>query len=104
MSDRTAWHNANDAYLSAALQWLRLRLQRLAEGHHVPSEPAAPPVSRGFWSRAKDEAVPEPVAPTRLPDPTGQIEQAAAAMRKAADAEPPPALVILGRRLGLGPF
>jgi hypothetical protein len=103
MNDRTAWHNANDAYLSAALLWLRLRLQRLAELHRAPSEPAAPPVTRGFWSRAKDEAVHE-TAPTRLPDPTGQIEQAAAAVRKAAAAEPPPALVILSRRMGLGPF
>jgi hypothetical protein len=104
MNDRTAWHTANDAYLAAALLWLRLRLQRLAEEHRVPTDAAPPATSRGFWSRARDEAAQESVAPRRLPDPTGQIEQAAAALQKAGDVEPPPALVILNRRLGLGTF
>jgi len=104
MSDRTAWQKSNDAYLASALLWLRLRLQRLAEGQRVPGEASAPAASRGFWTKAKEEPPHEPAAPARMPDPTGPIEQAAAVMRKAADAEPPPALVILSRRLGLGPF
>ena len=109
------WQKNNDAYLAAALRWLRLRLGRLAaSGQIVTPQPAPPP--------------PEPEAPSwfcrwfmRAPEPSVAVEQkllppadgaitdeqiaaAAAAMQQAAQAEPPPALVILSRRLGLAKF
>jgi hypothetical protein len=107
MTDQAAWHEANDAFLSAAVRWLRLRLEQLAEAHLPPSEPpAAPPPAerRGFWSRLKEDLPALPLLPARAASATDPVDEAAASMAKAAEGEPPPALKILSRRLGLGPF
>lgn len=75
------WQEANERYLSAALNWLRLRLRRAAESVETAGE----------------EAKEKPV--------TGaEVDKAAAAMHEAEAAEPPPALVILTRRFGLSRF
>ncbi len=112
------WQTNNDAYLAAALHWLRLRLrlQRLAASgqplNPTPLTVQPPPrAKRRFWPdwlcfvQAEDEINDVkllPPADTAITDE--QIAQAEAAMQKAAQAEPPPALVILQRRLGLGRF
>jgi hypothetical protein len=70
MTPVSRWEKANERFLAAALEWLRLRLAGLAEGD----------VSR------RDVAI------------------AAKAFETARDADPLPALVVLGRRLGLSSF
>ncbi|HSS48478.1 MAG TPA: AAA family ATPase [Thermoanaerobaculia bacterium] len=75
-----AWQKANDAYLGAALAWLHLRLRRLAQG----------------------AAAGKPAPIKKVTEP--QIAKAAAAMARAEAADPPPALVFLGQRLGLSRF
>jgi hypothetical protein len=92
MNSHEQWLQHNDAYLRAGLHWLRLRLHRLAGR----PEPVEQPARRGF---RRDE--PKPVA--GLPGET-EIAAAAAEMDEAAATDPPPALVLLGRRLGLSRF
>lgn len=109
MNDLAAWHKNNDEYLSVAINWLRLRLIRLAEQPQAPPETPSPllpcPRKHRFWPRHRGEAdssPPEQEKGARVSNE--QIEQAAAAMTQAATVEPPPALMILSRRLGLGQF
>lgn len=75
------WQERNEHYLCAALNWLRLRLMRLAET--VEEQNAS----------SKEKRVTEK-----------EITRAAADMLNAEATEPPPALVILGRRFGLSRF
>ncbi len=104
MTDQHAWEAANDAYLSGALQSVRLRLQHLADQHR--GAPEATPVEprRRFWERKKKE-------PILLPASTSASAGAADPLRGATTASStpdaqdlPPALTILSRRLGLVPF
>ncbi len=74
MIDLDQWQITNELYLSHTVQWLRLRLSRLA-----PDAAAAA---------------------TREAD----IEQAAIALSELADREVPPAAVLLSQRLGLSAF
>lgn len=119
MSDLSAWQQRNDDYLSAALNWLRLRLVRLAQRSQPaatalpassppPSEPPAPTKGLFRWcARTKDRLpAPETMLLPKADDTVtdAHITQAAAAMAAAEAAEPPPALVILGRRFGLSRF
>jgi hypothetical protein len=69
-----SWLEANNHYLAASLEWLRLRLRRLA-----------PP-------EGKDDGLDD------------QINRAAAARAEAAQIEPPPALVLLAQKFGLSDF
>ena len=51
------WYEANDAYLGAALGWLRLRLERLIPAPpHPASEPAPRPGSAGSCTCRPGEA------------------------------------------------
>ena len=75
------WQERNEHYLSAALNWLRLRLMRLAESVEKQDKS----------STGKNVTEKE-------------ITKAAAAMLSAEASEPPPALVILSRRFGLSRF
>ena len=116
MNNLADWQRHNDDYLSAALNWLRLRLRRLAgqqptgsaAASPLPSEPETAKKRRFCWcSRAKNrlpapEAVLLPKAADAVTD--AQIAQAAEAMAAAEAVEPPPALVILSRRFGLSRF
>jgi hypothetical protein len=80
VTDRAAWLELNNAFLFAALAWLRLRLTELAsERVHVSPN----------GQQVKHSA---------------EIDQAAALMRVAAQIDPPPALLTLSRQLGLSPF
>ena len=97
------WQRNNDAYLSAALHWLRVRLGRMiATPEPAPAPPEAPP-PRGWRFRRGEKAK----LPLALPSgaPAGSdLGQAAARLAAAEAVEPPPALIILGRRLGLSRF
>ncbi|MGD2087591.1 MAG: ATP-binding protein [Candidatus Aminicenantes bacterium] len=75
------WQEKNEQYLSAALDWLRLRLKRLAGSVGKPE------------TSSKEKKANEK-----------EITRAAAAMLSAEASEPAPALVILGRRFGLSRF
>ncbi|MGD2084323.1 MAG: hypothetical protein PVF91_15280, partial [Chromatiales bacterium] len=109
MNDLEAWQRDNDAFLAAALQWLRLRLTRLADQGQggLPSavrEPAHPRVKEAGkgplgWlvCGAKDQK--EPGSTPMLPGPSvseAEIAAAAEAMTAAEAVDPPPALAILG--------
>ena len=114
-----AWQEANDAYLGAALAWLHLRLKRFAQaGRPAPSvvsplpadSPSAPPPPK-TWFNFRPSAAPAPPAPRMLALPPAseevteqQIADAATAMASAEAADPPPALGLLGQRLGLSRF
>lgn len=112
MNDLAVWHKNNDEYLSAAIGRLRARLIRLAEQHQVPEEtsPSSPPSPKkqSFWSWNRDErnemdSVPiEQETSARVSHP--QIEHIQGATNQEATPDPPPALMILSRRLGLGQF
>jgi hypothetical protein len=94
MSDMERWQRANDAYLSAALAWLRLRLARLAR-----LERAVPaPVGNGDVPTNEHSG-----ATVQIAD--AEVEEAAAAMEAAAErTDPPPAAILLSRRFGLSRF
>ena len=83
MNDRSLWQRNNDAYLAAALDWLRLRLLRQIAA--LERAPDSSPISRAVVSDA-------------------ELAEAEAAVAKAEAVEPPPALVILRDRLGLSRF
>ena len=107
MNDLVAWQKNNEAYLSAAINQLRARLVRLAEQYQVPSDVTSPQPQRkqSFWCWNRDEGgspsiEQETSAPLRHP----QIEHASDATTQPATPDPPPALMILSRRLGLGQF
>lgn len=109
MNDLAIWQKTNDEYLSAAINWLRLRLIRLREQQQAPVEATAitlPAVRKfSFWGQSQEEEYSSPPEQRKAPTVSDeQIDQAATAMNQAAALEPPPALIILSRRLGLGPF
>src|SRR5579875_2713391 len=123
MNEQERWQEQNARYLSTALTWLRLRLERLAQSWpdrqaHLMPLPAAPvPVAapapapkRGFLGRSSPHPAPTlPPAPTPAPvsvsvpaskaEPVTdeQIKQQADALADLAqqsNGEAPPALVL----------
>ncbi len=127
MTDLETWQNRNDAYLSAALAWLRLRLElqaRQLTGQPATAaapvsmnpglEPKSAPKESSLWGLLRRTAAGESGGDMkdvpRLPAPSeggvgaAKLEQAAAAMAAAAEGEPPPALLLLAHQLGLSDF
>ena len=118
MSPATAqsWSQRNDAYLAASLEWLRLRLTRLAALHAVPMEAederAQPPPARHWLIDWLFPPAPAAVArkirkPETLPSPEALeqlIAEAESRMTAAESMDPPPALAILANRFGLSRF
>ncbi len=115
MSDQVSWQESNTRYLSIALTWLRLRLERQAQQWQAseiiplpPPEPAPQPQKQGFLRRSPTE--PARPAPAALPKVATsisdeQIKQKASDMADAeSQGDQPPALVILSKRLGLSRF
>src|SRR5258708_10667591 len=116
MSDQVSWQENNARYLSLALAWLRLRLERHAQqwqsSEILPPAPepapAPQPQKQGFLKRTP----PEPARPAviALPQAATSItdEQIAQKASEMADAEShgdaPPGLVILSKQLGLSRF
>src|SRR5215212_5386662 len=116
--DLAAWQSANDAWLGAAVEWLRLLL-----GHHaapaasvvIPTDatPLGSAESPAWWRfgrRASDAttsaAPPPPLAlpPASTEVPQQQVDDAASRMAALESADPPPAFLLLARRLGLSRF
>jgi AAA+ superfamily predicted ATPase len=119
-SDLSTWQSHNDAYLAAALEWLRVRMIRrlgppspvvVAEDERrAPRTPAAAQAPKSAWWALRRPAPPPmpPQAPMTRALPPAPAEadseddrQAAARLRAAEASDPPPALIILMRRLGL---
>ncbi len=97
MTDAMTWQAQNDKFLSAALHWLRLRLQERAA---APPEPEPAPSGNLFgWMRAKPTTTPAAAA-----EAGPAVQAAAQAMDEAAAADPAPAMTILAERLGLSRF
>jgi ATPase family associated with various cellular activities (AAA) len=114
--DGRAWEERNNAFLRAALDWLRLRVTRL-----LPATPATlpvPPVAPSpalepgddsqSWRRRR-----RPIAALEVPASAAgdvgegvdaRIAAAEQAVDEAASADPPPALHVLAWRLGLTRF
>ena len=77
MNDRANWTEANDRHLAATVRWIRLRLERLVQA-------------------SDDKTVSGPVGDT--------IEQARQEIFELESQDPPPAMLILARVLGLSAF
>jgi len=120
MSDRNAWHRQNDAYLAAALAWLRLKLALMATGRGSPA-PAAASQAGGGTNSPRDgsrwnfmrrilpaEAAASPETPSSPSAPEGADAQALAdaarALAAASSGSPAPALPLLCEQLGLSAF
>src|SRR5260370_15027508 len=117
MNDAAAnWQEGNTRYLSAALLWLRACLEYRASQLPDPAQhllPAAQTAeeSRSFWRNfMKGTQRSSNMLPKLLPAHTNSktdalVTEAAEAMQKAAEEmNPPPALLILAKRLGLSEF
>ena len=104
MNNIAEWQENNNCYLSKSLAWLRLRLARLAKTTH-PEQPADQMHGYQPPERLRRQKVSaEDPAPTAAMLSEDDIAEAARAMTEAADFEPPPAMAILGQRLGLSSF
>src|SRR5690349_11598007 len=100
------WADANARYLTEALSWLRLRLERLAQRIHPPTpihnEPE-PPQHHSFW-HLSEPAPSTPAPKSQSATLHEQLEQYAREMSAAEAREEKPALVLLSKRLGLSTF
>ncbi len=117
MSDGTAWLEGNTRYLAAALTWLRACMEQCAAEQGEPSASVASPAAvpkdepksrwKQFLGRSQDATPNKP--PLLLPQGRDvqadeRVLEAAKALDAAAAMDPPPALVLLTRRLGLSRF
>lgn len=115
MIDAAEWQRNNEAYLTAAFNWLRLRLKLLAPPPviiHTETSPITE-TEENYWiffRRMKTVVdVKKPIA--QISSSLSDIEilrtqclEAAEEMDEASKVEPPPALVIVSDRLGLSDF
>ncbi len=112
-----AWLEANNRYLAASLQWMRLRLRRLIaenpapSADFVPTPPPGLPEPKGGWFRGW--LGPKQATTTKemklLPQGKGpsieeQLAESVAERDAAAAMDPPPALLLLAERFGLSHF
>ncbi|MCP3804199.1 ATP-binding protein [Allokutzneria sp. A3M-2-11 16] len=96
-----AWLQNNDRYLSASLNWLRMRLTLAIDNRTVSTVVPPPPEQRSRWWGSR----PQPVVaqPQQRISPRA-VEQAAAARTQAAAISPEPALHTVARLFGLSDF
>lgn len=114
-----AWQQGNDEYLSAALTWLRLRLEKVARENAPAPAPQSVIEPRGLFGRrnsasnnrnpASNNLTPNNLAVNNLiaalPSPSYDDElQRATEAVNAAEARLEPALKFIGERLGLSTF
>ncbi len=113
-----AWQEQNNRYLSASLEWLRLRLECLIPQEALVTQPeteapltssaANPGDGPGWFGRWR--GVNPPMREVRLlpaAQPPGleeRLKQSARDRDEAARIDPPPALLTLAERLGLSEF
>ncbi|HEX5965114.1 MAG TPA: AAA family ATPase [Pyrinomonadaceae bacterium] len=103
------WLENNDRYLQASLQWLRLRLQRLAPEEPDPPTQVVEDASgkKGSFSSWRTHAsTPQPAVKllTKGASLEQLIQEASVERDKAAQIEPAPALVLLTNRFALSSF
>jgi hypothetical protein len=120
------WQTTNAQYLAAALEWLRLKLERFIQPKSAIAAPATlairdrsslPPAATAtaswkqlFASPTPDQTLSGPSSPSteskdeNIEPRDQQLAQLQAKIESAASMEPPPALVLLGRQLGLSVF
>lgn len=120
-NDLATWQQANDAYIGAGIEWLRLLL-----AHHAPPPPApvigtdrnvprptrvTDPPTTPWWVFRRSSSVSSEAPRTLLALPpmstevtAEQVAEAAARMRAAENSDPPPAMTILARRFDLSQF
>jgi hypothetical protein len=112
MNEET-WQANNSRYLSAALEWLRLRLMRLAAvdaDRTMTVEPmtvevaSSSIVDRLFGRPTSTAPLHAPALPAPSDSMDEQIDRAAQIMRELEDTDPPPAMIMLSRQLGLSRF
>ncbi|MET0357337.1 MAG: ATP-binding protein [Cellvibrio sp.] len=111
MSDHLQWLSANKAYLENYITWVQLRLERYSANLSTPQtavtlSTSVPVVRKTSWfGKVAEPAVERISAPQ--PDLSAMDEKLAALAADLAAAEavePPPALIILSRQLGLSRF
>jgi hypothetical protein len=112
------WQDGNNAYLSASLKWLRLRLQKLAPpppdtGPQAPQSTGRAEDDRASWWFGQKNSPPQQskllsvakVLPAgKCPSLDDQIQEAAAEREKACTLDPPPALLLLTQMFRLNDF
>ena len=69
MSEQDQWQRNNEAYLAAALDWIRRRLAQLGAGNDLRPAAAAPAPSVGFWRSLFQKTPPPPAEPFPLAAP-----------------------------------
>lgn len=100
MNDQEKWEERNEQHLAASVKWIRLGLQRLSP----PARPKLVERKGCNWFKRSAE-VPARVENPKQKAPTDEaIEQAFKEMVELEDNNPPPALVLLARYLGLSQF
>lgn len=120
MNPLEVWQSRNNDYLSAALAWLRLRLDVASSSAHVPTARSAPSATatvekeetfiQGFFHRARPADAELAKEVPRLPGPDhemamkARLELATQELASASAGDPPPALWLLSRRLGFSDF
>jgi hypothetical protein len=99
MKDQTLWMEQNENHLAAAVTWVRLRLQK-----HAPpvKNKTAEAKDTGWFRRTSRPALPDHTSLKKASDK--EIAQAHQEMTALETGEPPPALILLGRLLGLSYF
>ncbi|NUM43471.1 MAG: ATP-binding protein [Anaerolineales bacterium] len=90
-----SWQTGNDEFLAAAVAWVRLRLAR--QSGPLETKPTAG--GKWFQWRASDR-----ISDQDIPEQDQALKKAAARLAEAEKMDPPPALRILGQRLGLSDF
>jgi hypothetical protein len=114
MTDAANWQEGNTRYVSAALMWLRTYLEdcaaKLLDNRSGLPELHSSEEVRPLWrSFRKGSQRISPILPKLLPASTKSesevVKQAADAMQEIVqEMSPPPALLILAKRLGLSEF
>lgn len=108
------WQENNQRYLAAAINWLRLRLMRLAQqpapiatlADTAPSPDSSPGGWWRFWEKTESQAAHRallPSAPAAFLVTDEHVSQAAAKMAE-AEAVTPSAINVLGHNFGLSRF
>lgn len=98
MNDHQQWLQDNNTYLGNAIKWLHLRLERLCT--ELEPVPATDNKKTGWFKQPSSESS----AKIDQADQDKAIAEIAEKMTAAETAEPPPALLILSRQLGLTRF
>ena len=99
MNDVAQWQEGNDAFLAAALAWLRMRLERSA-GTANPTAGSPEETERGWFGlRKRKTGEPKGTAVT-----DADVDKAAEAMAQAEATDPPPDLAMLSQRFPLPRF